>query len=93
MNSLRNADAVIAESFLPNRAKLLEIAACLDRIDRFVAAGDGLSTDSQYKQTLVRQATEILLSDEDNRAAKLQHLFSREYEADWREQFGIGSPK
>ncbi len=89
MNTLRNADAVIAESFLPNRAKLLEIAACLDRVDRFVAEGDDLSADSQYKQTLLREATEILLSDEGNRAAKLQHLFSREYEANWREQFGL----
>ena len=37
------------------------------------------------------RALEILGDDGPDRAERFQLLFSREYEADWRERFGIGS--
>ncbi|MCA9136630.1 MAG: hypothetical protein KDB00_07720 [Planctomycetales bacterium] len=88
MTNVRTGDAIVAESFLDVRAKLLEIAATLDRIDR---ASDGatLGDRAGNQRDLLLQATEILLSDGPDRAARLQQLFSRQYEPDWRDQFGF----
>ncbi|MCO8123036.1 hypothetical protein NHH03_14905 [Stieleria sp. TO1_6] len=88
MSNVRNGDAVIAESFLDVRAKLLEVAATFDRIDR--CCGDqSLGDDARMKQQQLTEATEILLSGGADRAERLQRLFSREYESDWRTQFGL----
>ncbi len=81
-------DDIVAESFLDVRAKLLQIAATFDRIDRGRKAGP-LSASTQARRELLTEATEILLSDAPNRAEKMQQLFSRQYETDWREQFGL----
>ncbi|QEF99715.1 hypothetical protein Mal15_37810 [Stieleria maiorica] len=88
MTNERNGDAIVAESFLDVRAKLLEVAATLDRIDRACQSGT-LQEPAQSKRDLLNAATKIVLSDAPNRAEQLQQLFSREYDADWRRQFGI----
>lgn len=88
MNEERNGDSIVAESFLQTRAKLLEIAATFDRIDRG-AESTPLGGDASQKRELLKAATEILLSDSADRAERLQQLFSREYESNWRDQFGL----
>ena len=89
MATERNGDVIVAESFLEVRAKLLEIAATFDRIDRGRAA-EQLGPDAAGKRALLAEAAKIVLSDEGpTRAARLQHLFSRDYQPDWREQFGF----
>jgi len=88
MINVRNGDAIVAESFLEVRAKLLEVAATLDRIDR-ACETVSLGQDAQSKRTLLGEGTKILLSDGPNRAERLQQLFSREYESDWREKLGM----
>jgi len=75
-------DAVLEHEFLPVRAKVLEVAAALDRLDR---ADDGLSDPS--RRTLIDRAVQILLRSESNRAEQVQRLFSREYDERWREAF------
>lgn len=85
----RSATAVLEESFLVVRAKLLEVAATLDRIDRAAAEVSPLDQDAQRRRELLDEATRILLEEGPDRAAKLQHLFSRAYEADWREQMSL----
>lgn len=90
MTKTRNGDAIVAESFLEVRAKLLEVAATLDRIDRG-CANEPLGSDAHAKRTLLGEASQILLRDGPNRAQQLQQLFSREYETDWREQLGINT--
>lgn len=89
MNS-RPAESVLEESYLETRAKLLEVAAVLDRIDRAgQASGQALSANSgQARQKLIG-AIEMLLQNEPDRAEKIQQLFSRPYESDWRSQFGL----
>lgn len=82
--SSRSADAVLNESFLEVRAKLLEIAATLDRIDRSVAQGPPLNGESLQRRQRLSQALELLLEDAPGRAENVQRLFSREYEPDWR---------
>ena len=84
MSTLRTASDVFDQEFLPIRAKLLEVAAALDRIDR---AEGSLSTDR--RRTQVQAAIQVLLRPEDDRAEQIQLIFSRPYEDDWQEKFGI----
>lgn len=75
---------VLEQEFLPLRAKLLEIAAALDRFDR----SEGIDrTDSRLQK--IRAAIDVLRKAEGDRAEQLQLVFSREYEDDWREKFGL----
>jgi hypothetical protein len=72
------AAEVLERSFLECRARLLELAAFLDRLDRGGGVADG-------RLTAIRQALEILREqDVADRAERIQLLFSRPYEADWR---------
>ncbi|MEM9826066.1 MAG: hypothetical protein AAF958_05730 [Planctomycetota bacterium] len=79
---------VLASTFLELRAKLLEVAAGFDRLD----LADGSLDDDGAKQLAdLRAATEILLDDcgDAQRAARLQKLFSRPYDPQWREVYGL----
>lgn len=76
-----SAPEVLEHEFLPIRAKLLEIAAALDRIDR---AGGLSGLDPRMDQ--VRQALQTLLRPDDDRAEQIQLLFSRPYEDDWQDK-------
>ena len=82
MSNVRTASQVFDQEFLPIRAKLLEVAAALDRIDR--AKG---STAGDPRRTQVQAAIQVLLRPEDDRAEQIQLIFSRPYEDDWREKF------
>ncbi len=66
------------------RAKLLEVAAGLDRLDR---SSGSLASDSRRKQ--LHAAVEVLLRADGDRAEQIQLIFSRQYEDDWREKFGM----
>ncbi len=90
MTSVRNGEPIVAESFLEVRAKLLEIAATFDRIDRACSEGS-LDSTASGKRELLTEATKILLSDSADRAEQLQQLFSRKYDSDWRTQFELPS--
>ncbi len=83
MSNLRTASQVFDQEFLPIRAKLLEVAAALDRLDR---AEGSLASDP--RRTQVQAAIQVLLRPEDDRAEQIQLIFSRPYEDDWREKFG-----
>jgi hypothetical protein len=69
------------QEFLPLRAKLLEIAAALDRLDRS-AEPDG----REPGRAKIRAAIEALLGSDNDRAEQIQLVFSRPYEDDWREK-------
>ena len=87
--AMRAADQILQETYLEVRAKLLEVSATLDRIDRSIAQGNELSPASQAKRNQINQAIEICISDGHDRAKRLQQLFSREYQADWRMQMKV----
>ena len=82
MASVRTARVVFDQEFLPVRAKLLEVAAALDRIDRV----DG-SIANDPRRTQVQAAIQILLRPEEDRAEQIQLIFSRPYEGEWRRKF------
>lgn len=73
---------VIEQEFLPLRAKLLEIAAALDRLER-----EGIAPASEPRLAKVRAAIEALLESGEDRAEQIQLVFSRSYEDEWREKF------
>jgi hypothetical protein len=81
---LRTAREVFDAEFLSVRAKLLEVAASLDRIDRCEG-----SLDNDARRTQVQAAIQVLLRPEDDRAEQIQLIFSRPYEHDWRERMGM----
>ncbi len=71
---------LIEQEFLPLRAKLLEIGAALDRLEREAALGS-----RDQRGTKIRAAIEALLESGCDRAEQIQLIFSRPYEDDWRE--------
>jgi hypothetical protein len=78
------APDVLDREFLEIRAKILELAASFDRLDR----GDG-SVAGDPRMTLVQNALQILQRDAADRAEEIQLLFSREYDENWRETYGV----
>lgn len=82
MGGPQNKRQVLDQDFLSVRAKLLEIAASLDRLDR----AEGAQPDDARRDQL-RAGIELLLSDQADRAEQIQLLFSREYAEHWRHDF------
>jgi hypothetical protein len=80
----QTASTVLDREFLEIRAKLLELAASFDRIDR----GEGdVQADPRMRQ--IRQAIQVIAGSDADRAARLQLVFSLPYDTHWRDQFGI----
>jgi hypothetical protein len=81
MTKVRSSIDVFDQEFLPIRAKLLELAASLDRLDR---ASD--TPDSELRLKQIQSAIEVLLRAKEGRAEQVQLIFSRPYENDWRDK-------
>ncbi len=84
MSSPMTASQILSREFLEVRAKILELAASLDRLDR----SEGSVVDDPRMHRL-RQGLELLLADQPNRAEQVQLTFSREYDDAWRKSFGV----
>ncbi len=84
MSSPLTAPQILDREFLEVRAKILELAASLDRLDR---AADSVADDPRLRR--IQEGLETLLSDTRNRAEQVQLLFSRQYDENWREKFGV----
>ena len=85
----RDANKILSDSFLDVRAKLLEVAAVLDRIDRASDAEGALDATSQIYRDRVDEAVRLLLTEGPDRASRLQRLFSREYDEGWRDEMQL----
>ncbi|MFP6619790.1 MAG: hypothetical protein VB877_10625 [Pirellulaceae bacterium] len=78
---------ILEREFFEIRAKILEIAAAFDRLDR---ATGNVSDDSRLK--LVEEALRVLQQvGREDRAEQVQLIFSREYNDQWQAEFGISS--
>ena len=84
ITALQTAPEVFDQTFLMIRARLLEIAAALDRVDRAEAA-ESVRADPRFAQ--IHQGLEILLSDGFHRAAQIQEVFSDQYDPNWMKKF------
>jgi len=82
-----NSPEILEREFFEIRAKILELAAAFDRLDR--STGD-VSGDARLK--LIEEGLQALqqLNCED-RAEQVQLIFSREYNDHWREEFGLST--
>jgi hypothetical protein len=67
--------------FLEARAKLLDLAAVLDRIGRGAGAA-GVEADPRLDK--IRQALEVLHDESGGRAERVQQIFSLEYDPAWK---------
>ncbi len=67
---------ILDQQFLDVRAKLIEIAAALDRIDRAADPRDAASLAADARITQIRRAVEQLLEPGPGRAERLQMIFS-----------------
>ncbi|HZZ28736.1 MAG TPA: hypothetical protein VFE46_12105 [Pirellulales bacterium] len=86
MPILLDAPAVLEQEFLELRARLLQVAAQLDRIDR---ATGSVNNDPRILAAL--QAIEVLSRPDPQRAEKVQLIFSRPYDADWKKTLGVAA--
>ena len=77
-----NSSQILDREYLTLRAKILEIAASLDRIER--AEGD---VNEEDRLIQIRKGLEILLGSGTNRAEQIQMLFSHPYKEDWQNNF------
>ena len=84
MPTSQTASTVLDREFLEIRAKLLELAASFDRVDR----GDG-DVESDPRMQQIRQAIDVVSGTDPDRAARLQLVFSLPYETDWRVKYGL----
>lgn len=71
------AAKALDQFFLDARARLLDLAAILDRLDRGGGAGD----DPRVQR--IRQAVDALKGDGPGRAEQVQTIFSLAYEPGW----------
>jgi len=79
-----DAPEVLNREFLEIRARILQIAASLDRLDR--AAGDA-GDDPRIDR--LQKALAVLSGEGPDRAEQIQMTFSRQYEHDWRTKLKV----
>ncbi len=77
-----DAAATLEREFLHIRARILELAADLDRLDR----GEG-SVESDARVEQIAQALAVLQQRGPGRAERVQMIFSRPYDPQWKQQF------
>jgi len=82
-----SAADVLDRDFLDLRARLLDLAAGLDRIER-----GGGSVDQDRRMVNLRKALGILAGSRENRAEAIQLVFSLPYPSQWRSQFEASGP-
>jgi hypothetical protein len=74
-----SAPEVLSREFLEIRAKILEIAAAFDRLER--AAGD-VSDDPRIAR--LHEALKVVSEPKGDRAEQVQLVFSRPYDETWQ---------
>jgi hypothetical protein len=89
MSSVMTAPQILNREFLEIRAKILEIAASFDRLDR--SEGE-VADDPRYCR--IQEALDALRNSGDgDRAEQVQLIFSRQYEETWPQKFGMSTQR
>ncbi len=84
MTATASAQAVLDREFLEIRARILELGAALDRLDR--AEG---SVASDVRRVKIDEALKRLTDGSADRAESVQHIFSIPYEDGWPTRLGV----
>ena len=74
------ANKALDSYFLDARARLLDLAAILDRIGRGAGAGDA---EADPRVEKIRAALEVLHDRSGGRAERVQKIFSLDYDPTW----------
>ena len=77
----RSATQVLERDFLDIRHELLNVAAGLDRIDR---GGDAPRALDDPRMARIGEAIKVLGESKAGRAERIQMVFSRAYDPNWR---------
>jgi hypothetical protein len=79
-----DAPEVLQREFLEIRARLLQVAASLDRLGR---AEGSVADDPRLAK--IHEALAILADGQPDRAERIQLLFSRAYDSQWQATFKL----
>jgi hypothetical protein len=82
ISSPLTASEVLDREFLNIRAKILEVGALLDRLDR---ADGSLQGDPRCER--IERAIAVLSDSDPSRAEQIQMVFSLPFAEDWQAQF------
>ena len=74
------ANKALDAYFLEVRARILDVAAMLDRIGR---GRDAASVSADPRMQRIRQALEVLHDESGGRAERIQKIFSLDYDSSW----------
>ena len=80
MDSQQSAPEVFDQVYLDIRARVLQVAASLDRIDR---SEDAETVQEDRRRSLIQQELELLCRPGLNRAEQIQVIFSDPYQSGW----------
>jgi len=69
-------DKVVDRYFLEHRAKLLDVAAFLDRVDRSEALPDATSGGEDFRVEAFERAIALLIDEKGDRAKRVLELLS-----------------
>lgn len=75
-NCPMSASGVVDAYFLEHRAKLIDVAAFLDRLDRAGGAGGAGGAGSDFRMRAFRDAIDILRDEQPERARRILELLS-----------------
>jgi hypothetical protein len=84
MVSPQTAPETLDREFLEIRARILDLAASFDRLDR--ASG---TVAQDPRMVRLYQALDLLQESRPDRAEQVLLLFSRPYDENWRKQSGL----
>ena len=83
----RTRAEILDREYLEMRAKILQLAASCDRMDRAGETTDESTPDERAVK--LESGLKILLDDQPDKARRVQELFSRQYNESWRSEFGV----
>lgn len=83
------AAEVLDRELLAVRARLIDVAAVLDRIDRAEGTPPDETAADDPRLAKIRQGLRLLAGDRSDRAEQLQLLFSLPYQEEWQKDYGL----
>ena len=79
-----SAVETLNREFLGIRARLIDLAATLDRVYR----GAGCVADDP-RMSQIRRSLQVLAGEGNDRAAQVQQIFSLPYREGWQQEYGL----
>ncbi len=85
MSSPMSSIAVLDREYLEIRAKILQLSASFDRLER----SDGSFRDDARLDLIDQALATVSDHEQRDRAEQVQLIFSRDYQEDWRQEYDL----